>query len=109
MSCPLGRCQNPQCPSKAVCLLARANGSKDVAHADQIANRRQNEANQRTIGGVVAGYDAQSQQVLIRLPGGGIVKAESITNGSLPVGQGVQVSNPRMANRGLVDGMPRGT
>lgn len=93
----------------AVCLLARANGSKDVAHADQLANRRQMEANQRTIGGVVAGYDAKSGQVLIRLPGGSIVKAASITNGSLPLGQAVQVSNPRLANQGLVDGMPRGT
>lgn len=109
MSCPIGRCEDPRCPSMAPCLLARTNGLKDIAQADQLANLRQMEASQRTLPGTVAGYDPQAGKVIISLPGGGIVKADSITNGSLPIGKGIQVASPKAANHPLVAGMPRST
>jgi len=61
----------------------------------------------RPLSGECVGYDADAAAYLIKIGGGGIIRASSLSNGAIARGDRVRVNTARGSSQATVDGMPR--
>ena len=107
MSCPVRKCQKPDCENLAFCLAeTRTLGSRNANVSKAIAQQeRQDTA--REFAGVYVGFDAKSGNDLIRLPSGGIVRAAPVSNGIAKPESLISGVLPLGSVTAFVDRMPR--
>jgi len=61
----------------------------------------------RPLSGECVGYDADAAAYLIKIGGGGVIRAASLSNGAIARGDRVRVNTARGSSQATVDGMPR--
>lgn len=75
--------------------------------ARQIQVDRATTADKRPLTGVVLGFDADAAAYRIQIPGGGVIRAASLSNGAIATGSSVRVNTARGSVLATVDSMPR--
>ena len=68
---------------------------------------RATQDDRRPISGTCLGYDAEAVGYRIQIPGGGIIRASSLTNGATATGTRLRVNTARGSVLATINGMPR--
>lgn len=107
MTCPLSRCSDPKCDRLAFCLTeSRVTQSRSI-QVQKISDRQEKTDLTREFTGEYVGFNARSGKDLVRLPSGGVIACDSVSNGIAKVGSRISGVMPLGTGNGIVDRMPR--
>ena len=81
-------------------LDRRQNQQREI-HSD-----RASKAENRPLRGANLGYDVERGGYRMQIPGGGVIVAESLSNGAIPTGASLAIATARGSSKAAIDGMP---
>jgi hypothetical protein len=106
MICPLGYCNNPNCPKKAACnSQKRLYQSRAIQSQSQAIAQKKKDNNQQ-FRGVYIGYNTQTRLCTVRLSNGSLIPCQPITTGFIVPGQIVTGILPKNGSYGIINGIP---
>lgn len=107
MMCPLNRCSNTNCPRAASCLAERRTLTNRAVYTQRVVESQEKTDLSREFTGTYAGYDSKTGEALIQLSSGSVVRARTVSNGMVKVGDKVSGTMPLGATSAVVDWMVR--
>ncbi|BDA74338.1 hypothetical protein CAL7716_085040 [Calothrix sp. PCC 7716] len=107
MPCPLGRCNDNNCPRGASCLAERRTLTNRAVYTARVVESQEKTDLSREFTGEYAGYDSKTGEALIKLSSGSIVRARTVSNGLAKIGDKVSGTMPLGSTSAIVDWMVR--
>jgi hypothetical protein len=107
MICPLGYCNNPKCPKKAVCHSQQRLYQSRAIHSQSIAIAQKKKDLNQEFRGQYLGYNSQTGLHTVQLSDGSKITCKSITNGFIPKGHQVSGIVPNKGSYGIINNVSR--
>ncbi|MBW4598927.1 MAG: hypothetical protein KME29_04765 [Calothrix sp. FI2-JRJ7] len=107
MICPLGRCNDNNCPRGASCLAEKRALTSRAIYTQRIVEAQEKSDLSREFTGTYAGFDSKTGEALIQLSSGSVVRARTVSNGLVKLGDRVSGTMPLGASSASVDWMVR--
>jgi hypothetical protein len=107
MPCPLGRCNDNDCPRGASCLAENRTLANRAVYTQRVVQAQEKSDLSREFTGTYTGFDSKTGEALIQLSGGGVVRARTVSNGLVKLGDRVSGTMPLGGVSAVVDWMVR--